>query len=128
MTEKKTLTNVELEFMHIIWEHEPVETEDIQQKLALQGRNLTDGGIRRILSILMKKGFLRRAKNGRAFRYQSAVNYDDAAKTMLGSLLNRVFKGSVPSMMTTLLKVDEIRDGELATVKKLVDDAERGDK
>ncbi|MCE5248871.1 BlaI/MecI/CopY family transcriptional regulator, partial [bacterium] len=79
MADKKTLTHVELEFMHVIWEHEPVATEDIQHVLASHGRNITDGGIRRILSILMKKGFLSRTKDGRAFLYCSKVKHEEAA-------------------------------------------------
>ena len=125
MSEKKTLTNVELEFMHIIWEHEPVAMEDIQRLLASQGRDYTDGGIRRILSILMKKGFLRRKKQGRAFLYESRIQHEEAAKNMLGNLIKRVFRGSVPSMMTTLLKIDEIKQDELVQVIKLVDEAEK---
>ena len=126
MSEKKTLTNVELEFMHIIWEHEPVATEGIRRILASQGRNLTDGGIRRILSILMKKDFLRRTKNGRAFFYESTVKYEEAADSMLENLRDKVFKGSIPSMVATLLKSDISQD-ELAIVKKLVDSEEKGD-
>ena len=103
MTTKKTLTNVELEFMHIIWEHEPVATEKIQHELSSQGRTITDGGIRRILSILMKKGFLSRTKDGRAFLYRSKVKHEEAAKNMLGYVREKVFKGSVPSMVATLL-------------------------
>lgn len=110
--------------MQIIWEHEPVSTEDLQRILAIQGRNLTDGCIRRNLSILMKKGFLNRIKDGRAFLYESVIKHEEAADTMLGNLRDRVFRGSVPSMVATLLKSDISHD-ELAMVKKLVDDAEK---
>ena len=126
MANGKTLTNVELEFMHIVWEHEPVSTDDIQQHLAAQDRSYTDGGIRRILSILMKKGFLRRSKQGRAFLYKSRVKHDEAADSMIGNVRDRVFRGSVVSMVAALLKSD-ISSDELAVVKKLVEDAENGD-
>jgi len=126
MANGKTLTNVELEFMHIVWEHEPVSTEDIQQHLAAHGRDYTDGGIRRILSILMKKGFLRRTKQGRAFLYVSRVKHDEAADSMLGNIRERVFRGSIASMVSALLKSD-ISSDELAVVKKLVEDAENGE-
>ena len=62
-----TFTRVELEFMQIIWELEEATTEDIRIRLEKSGRNLTDGGIRTILSVLMRKGHLRRNKRGRSY-------------------------------------------------------------
>ena len=68
-----TFTEVELEFMNIIWEHDEVSTEDIQKFLEENDRYLTDGSIRKILSILMTKGHLERRKMGRRFYYKAKV-------------------------------------------------------
>jgi len=125
MAERKTLTNVEMEFMHLVWEHEPVVTDDIQRHLAKNGRDYTDGGIRRILSILMKKGFITRTKEGRAFSYESTVGREEAEGSMLDHLRDRLFKGSASSMVAALLKSD-ISAEELGMVKQLIDDAEEG--
>ena len=51
-----TFTQVELEFMHVIWTLGEVSTEDVQNTLHEQGRDLSDGSIRKILSILLRKG------------------------------------------------------------------------
>ena len=66
-----TFTEVELEFMQIIWAHGEVSTEDIQIALREQGRDLSDGSIRKILSILMNKGHLNRRRVGRGFIYRA---------------------------------------------------------
>ena len=55
----KTLTEVELEFMQILWTEDEASPEDIQKNLLQKGRTLTGGTIRKMLSILMKKGYVK---------------------------------------------------------------------
>ena len=68
-----TLTEVELEFMQEIWAQGEVSTDDIQKALSEKGRDLTDGSIRKILSILLHKGYLDRRRDGRGFLYCARV-------------------------------------------------------
>ena len=120
-----TFTRVELEFMQIIWEHEEASTEGIQTALSKKGRNITEGGIRRILSILMKKGHLNRRKRGRSFLYKSKIHKDQAEKTIIHDLLDQAFSGSIPQMVATLFNSRNIRDDELKEVKKIIEKHEK---
>ena len=118
-------TKVELEFMQIIWDHGEASTEDIQKALSKKGRDITDGGIRRILSILMKKGHLTRKKMGRSFLYKSKVHKEQAEKNMIHDLLDRAFSGSIPHMVSTLLNSRDVSDDEMKEVKKIITEHER---
>ena len=54
----RILTEVELEFMQVIWSRGKVTTEDVRNALRHEGRHLSDGSIRKVLSILVKKGYV----------------------------------------------------------------------
>ncbi|MCE5251714.1 BlaI/MecI/CopY family transcriptional regulator, partial [bacterium] len=78
-----TFTEVELEFMQIIWASGEVSTEDVQTTLRERGRELSDGAIRKILSILMTKGHLSRRRSGKSFYYRAKVHKEQAAGSMI---------------------------------------------
>ena len=122
------LTKVELEFMHIIWERGEVNSEDMQNALAEKGRKLSDGAIRRIFAILIDKGHLTRRKVDRYFFYKAITNKNHARKNMLKDLLIRAFDGSVSGMMAALLDAQDVKEGDIEELKRLIDEHERGEK
>ncbi|MFC1541246.1 BlaI/MecI/CopY family transcriptional regulator [Candidatus Latescibacterota bacterium] len=121
----KTFTEVELEFMNIIWEHSEVSSLDIQNILKESGRWLSDGAIRKILSILMDKGHLARRRVGRTFYYKAVEQKDQAHKKMVKDLLKRGFGGSASQMVSALLNTNEINKGDLEEIKRLIKKREK---
>ena len=121
-----TFTEVELEFMNIIWEHGEVSTEDIQKSLEENDRYLTDGSIRKILSILMTKGHLERRKMGRRFYYKAKVEETLAHKNIIQDILKRAFAGSAPLMVAALLGSRGVKKGDIEEIKRLIAEYERG--
>ena len=121
-----TFTEVELEFMHIIWERGEVSTEAMQNDLEEKERSLSDGSIRKILSILMAKGHLVRRRSGRSFYYKPTLQKNQAQKTMVQDLLKRAFDGSVSHMVAALFDSRDIKKGDIEEVKKLIAGYEKG--
>lgn len=121
----RTLTEVELEFMQVVWAGGEVTTEDVQSALREQGRELSDGAIRKVLSILIEKGYLSRLREGRGFRYQATVPADQANRSMLQDLLKRAFGGSAALMVATLLESNTVREKDLKEMKRLIAKRER---
>jgi len=119
-----TFTEVELEFMQIIWSMGEVTTEDMQNALHEKGRDLSDGSIRKILSILLEKGHLERKRNGRSFVYRAIVQKKQAHKRILQDILNRAFGGSISIMVAALFDSRDITKNDIETIKKLIDDHE----
>ncbi len=122
-----TFTEVELEFMHIIWDCREATTEILQERLHEKGRDLSDGSIRKILSILVRKGHLTRERVGRGFVYKAKLPRNQAESSMIRDLLHRAFGGSVPLMAAALLKGEEIRPGDIDEIKRIIEDRERRD-
>jgi BlaI family transcriptional regulator, penicillinase repressor len=123
-----TFTEVELEFLQLFWEHGEMSTLDLQRSLQEQGRDLADGSIRKILSILIEKGHLSRTKAGRGFRYRPIIFQEQAKGNIIQDLLKRAFSGSIPGMVATLLNNQSVSSEEIDQIKKLIADYEKGDK
>jgi len=122
----RTLTEVELEFMLVIWELGEVTTEDVLATLARQGRHLADGSVRKILSILVTKGYVsRRPADGRGFRYRAVVAKDKASKSMLLDVVDRAFQGSATLMVAALLDTRKVHDADLRKIKELIAQREK---
>ena len=120
-----TFTEVELEFMHVVWAHGEVSTEIMQNALHDQGRDLSDGSIRKILSILLRKGHLTRRRVGRNFIYTANVHKNQAHRNMVQDLLKRAFDGSVSLMAAALLDSRDLRDNDIEEIKRLIAEREK---
>jgi len=121
----RTLTEVELEFMQVVWDRETVTTEAVLDALRGQGRDLADGSVRKILSILVDKGYLSREQEGRGFRYRAEVPRENATRSMVTDLLDRAFGGSAALMVASLLDVRTVTGTDLSKIKKLIAEREQ---
>jgi len=124
MARKKTatLTEVELEFMQIIWQHPDITSESIRATLALDGREIADGAVRRMLAILMEKGYLIRHRDGKEYLYTPKVRKEQAISKIFGDLRKRLFGGSDALMVASLLDTLDISDQELAEFRRRLDE------
>ena len=123
-----TFTEVELEFMQIIWEHGEVSTEDVLNALKKRDRKLSDGSVRKIFSILMNKGHITRKRNGRGFLYRAKVHQNQANKRMIKDLLSRAFGNSASLLVAALLDSSKVSDEEILEIKQLIAERERSEK
>jgi len=123
-----TFTEVELEFMKIIWEQGEVSTEDVLDVLSKRGRELSDGTVRKMLSILMNKGHITRTRNGRSFLYRAKVRKKQADKRMIRDLLSRAFGDSASLMVAAILDSSSVSDEEIQEIKQLIAEHERSGK
>jgi predicted transcriptional regulator len=120
----RTLTEVELEYMHVVWELGEVTTDDVLTVLREQGRDLSDGTVRKVLGILVTKGYLSRRQDGRGFRYSPEVPRHRANRTMLLDLLRRAFHGSASLMVAALLDTKNVDERELKEIRRLISERE----
>ncbi len=120
-----TFTEVELEFMHVVWESGEVSTEDVQRVLRRRGRELSDGSVRKVLSILVKKGHLTRRKTGRIFLYKAKIPQKKANIKMVQDLLKRGFRGSPSLMMAALLESRTVNKRDMKRIQQLIAKYER---
>ncbi len=120
----RTLTEVELEFMHVVWAAQEVGTDDVQRALRKKDRDLSDGSVRKVLSILLGKGYVSRRREGRGFIYKATVPEGSAHGCLVADLLRRAFGGSAALMVASLLDTDAVSDEELDEIKRLIAERE----
>jgi len=119
-----TFTEVELEFMQLLWDRGEMSPDEMLQVLHGKGRQLADGSVRKILSILLDKGHVTRKREGRTYRYQAKVVREQARRHIVRDMLTRAFSGSAPEMVASLLDARDLKSGDLDEIKKMIADKE----
>ncbi len=122
-----TLTEVELEFMHILWRRGEATPDNMQDELASQGRDITGGSIRKILAILIRKGYVDRRKEGKAHVYRAVVGKQRAQRGIVGDILDRAFSGSAAHLFAALLDSQPVPDDDLDVIERLIAEKRKGD-
>lgn len=121
-TETFVLTAAEAEVMNIIWDRTPTSVADIVPRLP---RELAYTTVMTTVRILENKGFIEQCgKRGRAFLYQATVDRDAAQGSMSQEVANRLFGGSVKSLVLNLVRDETISADDLAEVKRLIEELE----
>ena len=115
-----TFTEVELEFMQVVWAAGEVSTDHVLEVLKDRGRNLSDGSIRKVLSILVRKGHLTRRREGRAFLYKPKIREGQANRKMVQDLVKRAFGGSSALMVAALFDNKDINERDMREIKRLI--------
>lgn len=119
-------TKGELEFMQVLWSVDEATPDEMQAVLADRGRSVTGGTIRNVLATLMAKGYVTRRKESHAHRYRAIIGEDQAKRTLLTDLLDRVFGGSESHLVASLLKTRSLQKKDLDALKNLIAEREKG--
>ena len=117
----RTFTDVELEFMQIIWALSEATPEDINRELLKKGRSISIGSIRNVLAIMINKRYITRRKNGRAFLYTAKIHKEQAGRSKILDLIVNFFDGSESLAVSALLNTRGVSKEELEKIRKLID-------
>lgn len=116
----RTLTELELEIMRLVWGAGEVSVEDIESALEKSGRPLSQQSIRTMLAILLEKGYVKRRRVGRGFAYSEAVKAEQAEKRILKDLIDRLYDGSASSLVATLVSQGMVSQEDLSEARRLI--------
>ncbi|MGH7467999.1 MAG: BlaI/MecI/CopY family transcriptional regulator [Longimicrobiales bacterium] len=112
-----TLTDGELRLMNVLWRSGPSTVLEIQDALE---DDLVDSTIRTLLRILEDKGYVKRRKEGRAFRYHPLVDHEETRASVLDHLVQRFFH-TPGDLVLSLLKRGELDEAELARIRRALE-------
>ena len=79
------------------------------------------------MNILVDKGFLRRKKSGMVNLYSAAVKREKVLDAGIAQAAERMFSGSVGAMASFLVNSRKLSDDDVAELRKLLDEKERGE-
>ena len=118
-----SISEAEWRVMKVLWENSPQPLSEIVGRLPDTGWSQTT--IQTYLARLVKKGVLSTERKGKGFLYRPTVSEQECQIAESKSFLNRVFDGSVSSMVTSFVKSGNLSESELEQLRKLVTGQER---
>lgn len=118
------LTDVELEFMSIIWRLNRASVNDVLENLS-EERNLKYTSVSTILRILEQKGVLRAEKQGRGHIYIPALSKEEYESRTIRHMVNKVFDGTPVALVRQLLGSIKIKPEDLSELKQMLEQMEK---
>ena len=120
MSNYPRLPSAELEVMQALWSAPdyPAHSADLMSRLDRDWKAPT---VLTLLSRLEERGFVGRAKEGRANGYTPLVRREDYLAEESRAFVSRFHGGSVSSLVATLWKNHDLTEGDLAELRALLE-------
>jgi predicted transcriptional regulator len=116
-----SFTERELDVMALLWERGPSTVSEVRERLA---DTLAYTTVLTVLRTLEAKGFVAHQIEGKAHRYAALVARDDAGRSALGRIVDKIFGGSRELVLTQLVDAG-IDEAELQRLRKILNDRAR---
>lgn len=116
-------TGRELDVMSILWRCGPSTVSEVRDQLADE---LAYTSVLSALQTLEEKGYVRHEQEGRAYRYFPLVEPEQAGRSAVDRILDKVFQGSAEMMLAQLVDGRGLSDEELKRMRRLLEDRLKG--
>lgn len=118
------LTAPQVEILRVLWERTEATVVDIQDALRAQ-RPLAATTIATLLSRLERRGLVAYRTEGRQYVYRAVLQEREAQQHALVEVTQGLFAGDVTTVVSQLLSSHELRPGDLARVRALIEAKEQ---
>jgi predicted transcriptional regulator len=125
-TGAKTLTEVELEIMRVVWELEEATVRQVHERLA-ESKDTAYTTVMTMMSILADKGHLEREKHGRAFVYRPTQPKGQVVSSMVEDFVSKVFDGAARPLVLALIKDRKLSRSDLEEIARMIEESEERD-
>ncbi len=125
MQELPRPTESELEILTVLWSRGPSTVRDVHGVIAAR-KPTQYTTVLKLLQIMAEKGLVRRNEDQRAHVYEPAKPREWTQRQLAGDLLQRGFDGSARTLMLGALSAHKASKAELAELRKLLDEYEKG--
>lgn len=120
MNQLAILTPLELKVMDVLWKLKKAFVKDILEHWP-DSPEPAYNTISTIVRILQdKKGYIGHVAHGRTHQYIPLVSKVEYQQVFLENAVQKVFEGSVSSLLSKLMDVENVSDKELDELKKLL--------
>ena len=118
-------TEAELEILTVLWSRGPSTVRDVYEIIARR-KPTQYTTVLKTLQIMAEKGLVRRDETARAHVYHAARPREWTERQIAGDLLERAFNGSAGRLMLGALSARRASKKEVAELRRLLDDYEKG--
>ena len=118
------LSELQLAVMRVLWREQKATVAEVHEALEAE-RGLALTTVATVLTRLEKAGLVAHRAAGRHYLYRPLVSEEEVRRTMVSALAERLFEGDVAALVSHLVSAREIEPGDLARVKRLIEERER---
>lgn len=116
MSDRHQLGDLQLAIVRVLWERGPSTVVQVHEALAGE-RNLSPSTIGTMLQKMERKGVVRHRRDGRRYLYRAVIAEEDVRRTMVGSLMLRLFGGDPLALLGHLVREEEIAGSDLEALR-----------
>lgn len=118
-------TNAELEILRVLWERGPCTVGQVREALEA-GKPTGYTTALKLMQIMTDKGLLVRDEGRRPHVYRPRNPAEETQRTLVRDLLERAFAGAADQLVMRALNAKKVSADELARIRQLLDEMERG--
>ena len=116
------ISETEWEIMRVVWAASPVTAADIIDQLLKGDPTWHPVTAKTLLNRLVKKGALGYDLDGRAYVYRPLVRERDCVNAASSSFLDRVFEGSLQTMVAHFVEHRKLSPKQVKELRKVLDE------
>lgn len=120
-------TPAELEILDILWDRGSSTVREVYDAISSK-RSTTYTTVLKFMQIMHEKGLVERDQTSKAHVYRPKFSQRHTQTKLVGSLLDKAFRGSALSLVQHVLETKPATREELAAIRRMIDEAEaKGD-
>ena len=119
-------TDSELEILTVLWSRGASTVREVYETLRRRRKSAQYATVLKFMQIMAQKGLLKRDDTDRAHVYEPAHSREMMQQQLAGDLLQRGFDWSMKNLMIGALSARSATKEELAELRKLLDEYEKG--
>ena len=117
------LSELQLDVMRVLWRGE-ASVADVAAAL-VTSRGLAHTTIATVLTRLAKRGLVEANRDGRQLIYRALVEESQVRRSMVGDLIQSLFRGDPKALLAHLVSEKEVASGDLERIQALLAQADR---
>ena len=117
-------TQAELTILSILWNLGPSTVREVHNALSSKQTGYTT--ILKQMQVMVEKGLLVRSERYRSHVYEARLPKEQTQRQLANNLLQRAFDGSAKSLVLGALSSQRISSTELAEIRRIIDQFEKG--
>ena len=120
-------TDAELEILNVLWRRGPSTVREVHEAL-LETKDIGYTTVLKLMQIMAEKGLVSRDETDRRHVYEAERAEDETQRQLLSDLLDRAFQGSATKLVMQALSSKRASAEELAEIRRMLDELDRGRK
>ena len=116
-------TPAELEILDILWDKKKATVREVHEEISKR-KSTSYTTVLKLMQIMQSKGLVMRDEAAKAHIYRPKNTQRHTQSRLVGTLLEKAFRGSALSLVQHVLETKPATRDELAEIRRLIDEVE----